>query len=77
MRSDDLTSHLGEFPGDMRTFAKHHAIDRHVLRHFLIFLVVFSFSSSCLETHVGMRACMQCTCKHDLICLSLNLNGGC
>ena len=46
-------SHLGKFRGDMRTFAKHHAIDRHVLRH-LFFLVVFSFLCPCLETHVGM-----------------------
>ena len=56
--------------------ATHHAIDRHVLRqHFLIVFVMFSFLRLWLETHVGMRACMQCTCKHGLICL--NLDGGC
>ena len=37
---------------------------------FFVFFVVFSFLCPCLETHVGMRACMQCTCKHGLICLS-------
>ena len=67
MRSDDLSKkNWSEFRGDVRTFAKHHAIDRHVLRHhFLTFFVVFSFLCPCLEAHLGMRACMQCTCKHD------------
>ena len=36
---------LREFRGDIRTFAKHHAIDRHVLRHhFDIFCCVFIFT---------------------------------
>ena len=61
MRSDDLTSHLGEFRGDMRTFAKHHAIDRYVLRHFLIFFCcVFIFMPLFGDT-----------CRDEL-----NLNGG-
>ena len=42
---------------------------------FFDIFVVVSFLCPCLETHVnvGMRACMQCGCKHGLICLSLNL----
>ena len=59
---------LGEFRGDMRTFAKHHAIDRHVLCHvppfFKNFLLCFHFYALCLETHVGMRACLQCMRHH-------------
>ena len=39
--------------------------------------VALSSLCPCLETHVGMRACLQCMCQHGLICRSLSLyNGG-
>ena len=30
-----------------------------------------------MRSHVGIRACMQCTCRHGQICPSLNPIGGC
>ena len=46
----------------MRTSAKHHAIDQRVLRHILL-----CFSFPFLETHVGMRTCLQCIFQHGKI----------
>ena len=72
MRSDDLTfeSILWRHENACKTSC-------HRLTCFApLFFVAFSFSCHCLETHVGMRACLR-ACLQCIFQHGQNFDGGC